>query len=161
MDNLRSLLEEKKIPFELIKHDTPILTAEEGARYFGINVGQTAPTLIIWTDKGFFALIISGDRGRVDFSDVAGVLGCKKVRLAGAKEVQKVTGYEVGSVSLVGHNLPCIFDTRLLRYPSVYGGTGKATCTLKIDPYDLEKINKVVATLPQEIGHPTKEGLNV
>ena len=148
MDNLQAFLQEKKVPFELIKHDTPILTAEDGARYFGINVGQTAPILIIKTDKGFFALIISGDRGKVDFSEVAGVLGCNKVKLAGAKEVQKVTGYEVGSVSMVGHNLPCIFDTRLFRYPHVYGGTGKATCTLKINPYDLEKINKVVATLP-------------
>ena len=70
MKNLQALLREKNVPFELIKHDTPIRTAEEGARHFGINVGQTAPTLIIKTDKGFFALILSGDRGRIDFSEL-------------------------------------------------------------------------------------------
>ena len=86
MENLQVLLQEKNVPFELINHDTPIRTAQEGARYFGIGVGQTAPTLIIKTDQGFFALILSGDRGRVDFSEVAGVLGCNRAKLAEARE---------------------------------------------------------------------------
>lgn len=147
MENLKVLLQEKNVPFELITHDTPIRTAQEGARYFGISVGQTAPTLIIETDKGFYALILSGDRGRVDFSEVASILGCNKVRLARAKDVEKVTGCVVGNVSMVGHDLPCVIDTRLFQYPFVYGGTGNATCTLKVNPRYLEKLNNIVATL--------------
>ena len=48
---------------------------------------------------------------------------------------------------MVGHDLPCIIDKRLFQYPSIYGGTGKATCTLKINPRDLEKLNNIVAIL--------------
>ena len=137
MENLQAILEENNVPFELIDHDIAIRTAQEGAAYFEINVGQTAPTLILKTDKGFFALIMSGDRGHVDFDEVASILGCKKVKLAGAREVEKVTGCTVGSISMVGHNLPCI----------IYGGSGKATCTSKINPNALGKLNKIIATL--------------
>ncbi|AFM01659.1 MULTISPECIES: aminoacyl-tRNA deacylase [Desulfitobacterium] len=147
MENLQALLKETNVPFELINHDIEIRTAQEGAAYFKINVGQTAPTLILKTDKGFFALIMSGDRAHVDLDEVARILGCKKVKLAGAREVEKVTGCTVGSVSMVGHNLPCIIDKRLFQYSNIYGGSGKATCTLKINPNALGKLNKIVATL--------------
>lgn len=147
VENLQVFLHKNNVPFEIINHDTPIHTAQEGAKYFGINVGQTAPTLIIKTDKGFFALILSGDRGHVDFSEVASVLGCNKVKLAGPKEVERITGCAVGSVSMVGHNLPCVIDKRLFQYSFIYGGSGKATCTLKVDPSVLEKVTRVVATL--------------
>ena len=147
MESLQALFKETDVPFELIDHDVAIRTAQEGAAYFGISVGQTAPTLILNTDKGFFALIMSGDRGHVDFEEVASILGCNKVTLAGAREVEKVTGCTVGSISMVGHNLPCIIDKRLFQYSNIYGGSGKATCTLKLNPRALEKLNKVIATL--------------
>lgn len=52
------------------------------------------------TDKGFFALIVSGDRGHIDFNEVASILGCNKVKLAGARDVEKVTGCAVGSIPI-------------------------------------------------------------
>ncbi|OLN31696.1 hypothetical protein DSOL_2384 [Desulfosporosinus metallidurans] len=48
---------------------------------------------------------------------------------------------------MVGHNLPCVVDKRLFQYTSIYGGSGEETCTLKINPNALEKVNRVVATL--------------
>lgn len=147
MESLQVLFQEKNVPFELINHKVPIHTAQEGATYFGITIGQTAPTLILKTDKGFFALIVSGDRGHIDFNEVANILGCNRVKLAGAKDVEKVTGCTVGSTFMVGHNLPYIVNKRLFQYASIYGGSGKATCTLKINPCVLEKVNRVVATL--------------
>lgn len=147
MENLKVLFQEKNVPYELINHKVPIHTAQEGAAYLNITIGQTAPTLILKTDKGFFALIMSGDRGHVDFDKIANILGCNKVKLAGAREVEIVTGYTVGSISMVGHNLPCIIDKRLFQYSYIYGGSGMETCTLKINPSALEKLNKIVATL--------------
>ena len=40
MENLQALLKENNVPFELIDHDIAIRTAQEGAAYFGIYVGQ-------------------------------------------------------------------------------------------------------------------------
>jgi Cys-tRNA(Pro)/Cys-tRNA(Cys) deacylase len=147
VEDLQELFQKYNVPFELINHKVPIHTAQEGATHFGITIGQTAPTLILKTDKGFFALIMSGDRGHVDLDEVASIVGCNKVKLAGAREVEKVTGCTVGSISMVGHNLPCIIDKRLFQYSYIYGGSGTATCTLKINPSALEKLNKIVATL--------------
>ncbi len=146
MEKLRTILQESGVPFEIIHHATPIRTAQEGADYFGIEIGQTAPTLVLKSEKGYFAMIVSGSRGRVNVEEVSAIVGCDQLKMATPKEVQQITGYTVGSVSMV-LSLPCIVDRRLFRYPFIYGGTGEPTSTLKIAPDALEKLNQVVAFL--------------
>lgn len=137
---------EHEVPFEIIHHEKQIRTAQEGADYFGVEIGQTATTLVIKSEKDFLALIVSGGRGRVNLEEISKILGCNQLKMATPQEVKQITGYNVGSVSLI-LPLPCIIDRRLMCYPFVYGGTGEATSTLKIDPNALEKTNQVVAFL--------------
>ncbi|ENQ3080653.1 YbaK/EbsC family protein [Bacillus cereus] len=146
MNNLKMTLLEHEVPFEIIHHEKQIRTAQEGADYFGIEIGQTAATLVIKSEKDFFALIVSGGRGRVNLQKVSGILGCDQLKMATPQEVKQITGYNVGCVSLV-LPLPCILDKRLMCYPFVYGGTGEPTSTLKIDPNTIENINQVIAFL--------------
>lgn len=143
MEHLQEVLKNCNYSFELIQHEKEILSAQDGAEYFGIDIGQTAPTLIIKTNKGFFVLILSGSRKKVKFDEIAEVLDCSGVKLASHKEVKTITGFEVGSVPMIGLNLPFIIDKNLYRYPFIYGGTGKQTCTLKIEPQALEELNRV------------------
>ena len=145
MDSLDSILKNSGYDYELITHEKPIHTAQEGAEYFDIEIGQTAPTLILKIDSDYCALIISGDRERVDFAEIAELLGCNQAKLATRKEVKEITGCEVGSVSMVGMDLPFILDKQLFRYPFIYGGSGLETRTLKIAPAALQQLNKVVA----------------
>ena len=145
LDELRALLEKNNVSFEIIQNKKPIYSVNDAYGYYEIS--QTAPTLIIKTERGFFALILAGDRGRADFELVKESLQCEKAKLASKKEVLEIIGYEVGSVPLVGHGLPCILDTRLFLHSYVYGGAGDANFTLKIDPRDIEKINDVVAKI--------------
>lgn len=44
MDTLTNLLDKNRIEYEIIRHDKQIHTAQQGAEYFGIDIGQTAPT---------------------------------------------------------------------------------------------------------------------
>jgi len=145
MNELQNILEKSEYIYEIIEHDQPIRSREDGKKYFGIEVGQTAPTLILKTDKGFFAFIISGKRERFEFDAIAEIIGCTKVKLASPKEVQEITGFEVGSVRMVGLSLPCVLDKELFSYDFVYGGTGQPTFTLKIEPKALEELNQVIA----------------
>ena len=145
MDSIGTVLKNSEYDYEFIFHENPILSAQEGADYFNIEIGQTAPTLIIKTDSGFFALIISGNRKRVDFTHIAKILGCQHAQMATKKEVKEITGFDVGSVPMIGIALPFILDRKLLRYPFVYGGSGQATRTLKIDPVALQHLNQIVA----------------
>lgn len=144
MDKLISILEENNVEYEIIKHTKQLNTSQEGAEYFGIEVGQTAPTLILKTEKGFMSLIISGDYGRVDFDKLREKLSFEQMKLASPKEVEQVTGSKIGSVSLINIGLPTIIDTQLNRFKYVYGGTGIPQTTLKIRPHDIEKLNQIV-----------------
>jgi prolyl-tRNA editing enzyme YbaK/EbsC (Cys-tRNA(Pro) deacylase) len=146
MNELQEILERCEYKYEIIQHEKPILSREDGSKYFGIEIGQTAPSLILKTDKGYFALILSGNRDKIDFNILADILGCSTVKLASPKEVQKITGFEVGNVRMVGLDLPCVLDKRLFNYDFVYGGTGQATSTLKIEPSALIQLNNVIAT---------------
>lgn len=146
MVKLENILENSRFAFEIIHHERPLLSAKEGAEYFGIEVGQTAPTLIIKTDQGFFSLVISGGRGKVNFEKIAEILECSKVKLASPFEVPEVTGCEVGAVPMIGLALPYVIDTRLLNYDFIYGGTGEPSTTLKIEPKALIELNQITVT---------------
>lgn len=66
MDKLRTFLEQSGIQFQIIHHEKTIRTAQEGADYLGIEIGQTAPILILKSEKGYLTLIKSGDRKHID-----------------------------------------------------------------------------------------------
>ncbi|WP_269845612.1 aminoacyl-tRNA deacylase [Paenibacillus selenitireducens] len=107
-------------------------------------MGQTAPTLILKTEKGYYSLIISGDYGRVGLESLKKLLEVQEIKLAKPQEVEQVTGSKIGSVSLINLGLPTIIDRELYRFPYVYGGTGVPQTTLKISPKDIENLNEVI-----------------
>jgi len=145
LDKLRMLLQKNNITYDIIYNEKPFYTVNDAKEYYKIS--QTAPVLVLSTDKGYFALIKAGDRKRIDFELIKKVLQCEKVKLASKKEVMEATGYEVGNVPLVGHGLPSILDTRLLLQSFIFGGTGDLNFTLKIDPRYIEKVNEIVAKI--------------
>lgn len=145
MEALKTLLAKTTYLYEVIYHEVLLRSAQEGADYFAIDIGQTAPTLIITTDIGYFVLIVSGSSGRVNFKDVAQLLNCRKVKLTNPKDVAKM-GYKIGNVPLVGIPLPHILDKNLFKYSFVYGGSGVKDYTLKISPYALEELNQCIGT---------------
>jgi len=142
IEDLRALLSNQKADFEIIWHERPIKSKKDALGYFKID--ETVPTLIIHTELGFYAMIISGERDKVDFELIRNLLGCKKIRMADKAEIVDRFNVEPGQVPLIGHNLPCIIDNRIFKYPYVYGGTGDWFHTLKIKPDDLVEANQVV-----------------
>lgn len=147
MENIKDILEKNNFFYELIHNDIPIHTVKEGADYFKIHMGQIAPTLIIYTDAGFHVLVVSGERGSVNFKEVKKILNCKNVRMATKEEVKSVTGFSVGNVPMFGIALPYIVDKKIIKLSFVYGGCGKKDTTLKVDPNALLKLNNIVGML--------------
>ncbi|WP_050740756.1 aminoacyl-tRNA deacylase [Acetobacterium bakii] len=145
MEELRILLNNSAVDFEILPNEKPILSVNDALGVY--EICETAPTIIIKSEKGYFALLLSGDRDRIDFKQIKKILQCKNVRMASAEEVSEASGFEAGSVPLVGHHLPCVLDQHLLNYPYVYGGVGDANFTLKINPRDLIKVNDIVAEI--------------
>ncbi|SKB99550.1 Cys-tRNA(Pro) deacylase, prolyl-tRNA editing enzyme YbaK/EbsC [Lachnospiraceae bacterium] len=139
---IESILEKANVEYELIKQDKPILSAMDAEGYYPVE--KSAPTFVLDTDKGLVGCITSLQNGRLDFNSMKTEFGFEKLKMADRKKIKKETGYEVGSIPLVGLGLPCLFDKKLLNHDQVYGGTGDEYLTLKIAPQDLMKVNDII-----------------
>jgi Cys-tRNA(Pro)/Cys-tRNA(Cys) deacylase len=139
---IKEILSENNAEFEIISNPVAIKTKEDAEEYFRIE--ETAPTLILKTDKGLFSLIVSGKRDKVDFKQLKKLLSCRNLSLMDKNEVKEMFDVEVGCVPLVGLGLPTIYDNMMLEFEFVYGGCGDFYKTLKIKPRDLIKVNNVV-----------------
>lgn len=150
MDTVKDLLEKSSLNFEFIFHEKQLYSAAEGAAYFGIEAGQTAPTLIINTDRGYFSITFSGSRNNINMDRIATILGVSHAKLANKSKVHEITGFSPGDTPMVGLSIPAIFDKQLLQYPFVYGGSGQPNRTLKISPHALLQLNQPVAFLESD-----------
>ena len=139
---LENYLKDNNSDYEILEHESPILSTQDAAKYFDIK--KAAPTFIVDTEQGLVALIISSRRGKIDFKTMRQSLGFSKLKMADKEKVEKEIGYQTGTVPLIGHNLPCIFDNSLLENDYVFGGSGDVRHTLKIVPNDILRLNNVI-----------------
>ena len=138
---LKQILDQAGANYEILTHPGAVLTAEEGVKRGIGELAEMAPTLILQTEKGYLAAIISGAT-RLSFKKIKKFLGLKNISLASPDVVQRETGAQVGSVSLVNPNIPTIMDTRLEKFRAVFGGCGIPYHTLRISPIDLINITQ-------------------
>ena len=139
---LKNYLNDNNSDYEILEHESPILSTQDAAKYFDIN--KAAPTFIVDTEHGLVALIISSRRGKIDFKTMRQTLGFSRFKMADKEKVEKEIGYQTGTVPLIGHNLPCIFDNSLLENDYIYGGSGDVRHTLKIVPNDILRLNNII-----------------
>jgi prolyl-tRNA editing enzyme YbaK/EbsC (Cys-tRNA(Pro) deacylase) len=147
MDTIQTFLDNSNLEYEFIFHEKQIYSAADGAKYFNINPGQTAPTLILESERRYFSLVFSGIREHVDFKEIAKLLNVSKIKLAKKEKVHEITGFFLGDTPMVGLPFLNIFDKKLLQYPFIFGGSGQANRTLKISPSALETLNNPFAYL--------------
>lgn len=145
LQELEHLLRNAGAKFDLINQNKPILSVKDAEEYYDIE--KAAPTFILESEEGMLACIVSGNRGKLDFDTIKEKLGFSKLKMAERGKVRKQLGYDVGSIPLIGHDLPCIFDDLLLRYDYIYGGTGDELVTLKINPLDVKRLNLIKGTI--------------
>ena len=139
---IESILSNENIQYELIRQDKPILSALDAEGYYPVE--KSAPTFVLETENALIGCITSLQNGKIDFDKMKAIFGFGKLKMADRKRIKKQTGYDVGSIPLVGLGLPCLFDKKLLCHDYVYGGTGNELLTLKIAPADLFKVNDII-----------------
>ena len=142
---LRDYLVKNNCDFEILQHDSPIITTQDAAMYFDIE--KAVPVFITDTGQGLIALIVSSRYGRIDFAALRHILGFPRLKMADKENVKEATGYKAGSIPLIGHGLPCVIDEHILTYDYVFGGTGDEFHTLKIAPDDIERLNNIIARI--------------
>lgn len=142
IQELNLFLSEREIDFEILFHENPIRSRYDALKYFRLE--DTAPTLILKSEHGMYALIVSGRRAKADLEMIRRNLQCAEIGLADKNDVFQKLGMKTGEVALIGHGLPCILDNQLFNSEYIYGGVGNSNYTLKIKPQDLEKVNQVI-----------------
>lgn len=99
--NSMRLLEQNKIPYEVIEFDDEMRDAEEIAEVLGVPPNLVFKTLVVQPEsnpnKPFLAVIAS-DRA-LDLKKLAALSGEKKVRMAAHKDAEALTGLKVGGIS--------------------------------------------------------------
>jgi len=114
-------------------------TAQEAADAVGAEVGQIVKSLVFVEADGPLLCLCAGDR-RVDVAKLG-----EDVRQARGSEVREATGFAIGGVPPLGHDLPVrtVVDESLRRFQTVWcaGGTPHA-----VFPVETEAL---IAALPE------------
>jgi len=134
------LLEQKDIPYEVHQHEEPEYTAEGVAEDLGVPVAQVVKAMLVRCDGSWYVLVvIPGDR-RLSLEKVQGTVGAGKVNLASRQEVERITGYTVGAVSVIGFRQGGVLtfvDRGVLELEQVVISSGRPDAGLALSTEDM------------------------
>ena len=141
---LETRLKNLGIWYHFIKKPNSTVHTFEASAITGIELHRISKNLVAKTNDGkFIALIIPGDM-RVDYKEVAKVMGVKNIRLVQFEDAHTISGYPPGGTPSIGYEkgIEVIIDEELLIYDTFYCGGGSTSFLLELKCDDVIKINK-------------------
>ena len=139
-------LDEKGIQYKVLQGSSKQFTAEGVAEDLGVPVAQVVKAMLVQrsTNPGegsspFILFVIPGDR-RLSLRKVAAALGDKKAQLASQRDVERVTGFQLGAVSVVGFRRDDVagyVDLHVLELEQVVISAGRPDAGLALTPVDM------------------------
>jgi Cys-tRNA(Pro)/Cys-tRNA(Cys) deacylase len=134
------ILEEKGIPYEPRQQARKQFTAEGVAADLGVPVAWVVKAMIVQrSDRSFLLVVIPGDL-QLSLKKVGNVLGDKSVSMAQQRAVQRVTGFQVGAVSVLGYrrdDIPSYVDQHVLELERIVISSGRPDMGLEMAPQDM------------------------
>jgi Cys-tRNA(Pro)/Cys-tRNA(Cys) deacylase len=153
--NAARLLDSLGITYDLCAYevDPEDLTATSVARKIGMPPEQVFKTLLTEASTGehFFA-VVPGDQ-ELDLKKLAGAAGVKKIELAALKEVEPLTGYIRGGVTVLAAKKPfrAFADETIELFDRISVSAGQRGLQLILAPADyLVATKAAVADLVRE-----------
>ncbi len=98
-------------------------TSADAAAAIGVEVGQIAKSLVFAVDGEPVVVVLSGV-DRVDPEKLRALRGAQAVERADADWVRAATGFPIGGVSPLGHDVPVVVDAGLAAYGSIWAAAG-------------------------------------
>jgi prolyl-tRNA editing enzyme YbaK/EbsC (Cys-tRNA(Pro) deacylase) len=128
---LQQRLHERGLDVEIRELSDSTRTAQEAADAVGAELGQIVKSLVFMDGDGALLCLCAGDR-RVDTAKLG-----DGARQAKPDEVREATGFAVGGVPPLGHDLPVrtVVDASLRRFETLWcaGGTSHAVFPVGTD----------------------------
>jgi Cys-tRNA(Pro)/Cys-tRNA(Cys) deacylase len=131
------VLDGKEIPYQVHQHTHKQYTAEGVAEDLGVPVAQVVKAMIVRRSDGQFVLVVVPGDVRLSLKKVSAALNDKTVTLALEQDVQRVTGFQVGAVSVMGFrrdDIPTYVDQRVLELEQVIISSGSPEAGLALTP---------------------------
>jgi len=137
---IRDALNKEKIDFEVLEHRA-VFTSREAAEVRRTELKQGCKALVLKTDEGHIQAVVPGNK-ELDLGKLQKLTLFKKLELADAKEVRKVTGCNIGSVPPFGNlfGLKVYFDKAVLENEIVAFNAGQHTKSIKMKAKDLQRV---------------------
>lgn len=91
----------------------PASSAEESARFQGVEPSQLLKSIVVRRGEGDYLFVLVPGPRQIDWKKLRKHLGVSRVSLPDRDEAQRVTGYEVGTITPFGSatSLPVIIDS--------------------------------------------------
>ena len=144
--NAARILDAAKVKYELKEYevDESDLAAETVARKVGLPPEQVYKTLVVRGDKSGVGLAVVAGNAELDPKALARVSGDKKIDTVGLKEVEPLTGYIRGGVTVFGCKkaYPVYCDERIVSHPVVSVSAGVRGTQIFLDPKDYVRVAK-------------------
>jgi len=135
---LEAMLKKAGISYRVVRHK-PVFTVAEACAELKITPDAVVKNILLKDDKGFFVVVIQGDR-KMDFGAIAKLRSTAKVMMASPEEVKDETGVEIGSVSLL--SFPDVLvesGVKSLSELNIHPDDNKVTLFVSIDALNLVK----------------------
>jgi len=154
--NAARILDGLKIPYRMIEYKVDLndLSAPNVAAKVGMPLEQVFKTLVCRLQDGeyVFAVVPGGDE--VDLKKLAGAAGAKKADLAPLAEVEPLTGYVRGGVTVIGAKKPfrAFADETIVLFDEVSLSAGMRGLQIVLAPADyLRATSATVADLTKAV----------
>ncbi len=145
IEDLKKFLQENEIEGYIVEFDKPVMSSEDARK---LTSGKVVKSILLISDKGPILCILEGEK-KIDFEKVKKLIDAKNIRLAKAKEVREITGYDIGALPPFAHNqkILTIIDRAVFNYEEIYCGGGSHYSLLKIHSQTLKKFADIIAPI--------------
>ncbi len=135
-------------PFEVDLED---LSATSAAEQIGVEAERVFKTLLVRGENGCHFTVIPSDAS-LDLKAVARLTENKKCKLVAIDELESLTGYVRGGVTVLGskREYPALVDETIELFDTFFVSCGKRGMLMELAPADyLNAINASVAAITQ------------
>jgi Cys-tRNA(Pro)/Cys-tRNA(Cys) deacylase len=157
--NAARILESLSIPYTLQEYevDPDDLSAMNVARKIGLPVEQVFKTLLTTTGPDQYAFAVIPGDAELDFKKLARTAGARKAEMVSLKDVQPLTGYIRGGVTVFGarKDFPVFADETIELFDFISVSAGQRGVQTLLAPQDyLRAAKATVADLTKDQAHP-------
>jgi Cys-tRNA(Pro)/Cys-tRNA(Cys) deacylase len=137
------LLEGKKVSYQVHEYPASERDAEVVAEEIGVPAEQVFKTLVVTRPPKKPMLVMIPASKQLDLKKLANLVGEKKLKMAGHKEAEDLTGLQVGGISalaLVNKGFAIFLDQSAQNYDRIYVSAGQRGLDIQLAVKDLIKI---------------------